>query len=136
MGCSRVRMWRASERLSSWTRAATVLDLPEQVGPATSTRPCLRWARAARSGVQVEAVQGGLEGREQANGEADAPGAVQNIEAAAHAPEVAGEVGAAPVLQLGPQGAGQQAAGLLEEDPGGHGLAEGAELTAHAHGGG
>ena len=39
IGSSIVMMWRASRRLISFTSAASVVVLPEPVGPPTSTRP-------------------------------------------------------------------------------------------------
>ncbi len=47
MGSSMVTTWPWRVREMSWMMAASVVDLPEPVGPVMSTNPAGNWAKVA-----------------------------------------------------------------------------------------
>jgi hypothetical protein len=59
MGSSMVRMWHSRNELMRSTMAASVVDLPEPVGPAASTSPYGRRIRSSMpSGVPISSSCG------------------------------------------------------------------------------
>ena len=56
MGCSMVRMCRASRALISWIRAAMVVDLPDPVGPQTRMRPRRASVSALTSKIDMRRI--------------------------------------------------------------------------------
>jgi hypothetical protein len=115
MGLSTVMMWRASLWLISWSSAASVDVLPEP----------------------VELLERGLEGGQQADGEAHAACAAQDVDAAPLPRQRQRAVMGAALDELGPAGLANDFLGHGGERFGGDGLAREPELPAdpqrHGH---
>ena len=59
-------------------------------------------AEAAEFGMEIEPLDGGLEGGEEPEGETDAPGGLEDINAAAHSSNGAGGIDRTAGLESGP----------------------------------
>src|SRR5207248_10817369 len=85
-------------------------------------------------GMEVELFDGGLEGREQANGEANPARGVQDVDAAAHALNRFGQIARAALDETRPLVGRDERARHFQNGLGGNRLAYNAQSAANAHG--
>ena len=83
IGSSMVMMWRASRRLISLTSAASVVVLPEPVGPPTRTRPRGSRVSASIDGGRPSEAKRGTVGRQAADRRRGAAALVVQVDAEA-----------------------------------------------------